>query len=183
MSAAVERDPMINGRVIQVGDMFSRVFADRAVNDIESFEKRVVQSRDFDLKWTRYIDHYIFAKKLIDVISGENMYAEFHERGIWPSSENLYLFRAICRYALDREAVGLTDAIAFSNCDNGAVVSFLQIALQNGWGGLMLQDQRNWFYFSHDSWACLATPNDVAASFGTLQGVQIARPVGHPGVL
>ncbi|WP_158813306.1 hypothetical protein [Methylocapsa sp. S129] len=171
-----------NSRLIQVDEMFARAIGDDRIKDIESFKKLYIGARNFDLKWEQNIAYYSFAKKIAELFRGTLRYVQFHERGIWPSSENRYLFSALCDYCLGNGKFTFGDALEVAKHDDETLISFLQLALQFGWGGVILCDSRHWFYFSHDSWGCLGSPDDVATTFQSLHGVQIARPPGYPGL-
>jgi hypothetical protein len=75
------------------------------------------------------------------------------EWGIWPSSENFHLYYRLRQSYGDRRMLHEAPGHYFLNYERADLVSFLQVALLNGWGGYVLIDSANVnFFFSHDEY-------------------------------
>lgn len=73
------------------------------------------------------------------------------EWGIWPSSENLHLYHRLRQSYHDYRFLEEAPGHFFLGHESEDLVSFLQLAMLNGWGGYLLTqaDYINAF-FSHD---------------------------------
>ena len=125
------------------------------LNEIGKFEKTILlrpepedyfQFAGFVAQLASKIDRY-------DVSEKSNRLLVFTEFGIWPSSENWYLFKIL------REANGCHEPIwekpcqFFSNYEYAELVTFIEFGLRSGWGGLIFGAADNAaIYFSHDEW-------------------------------
>lgn len=75
------------------------------------------------------------------------------EFGIWPSSENLHLYYAVRRSYGDTRAIWEAPGHEFLKHEHTDLVTFLDIALQFGWGCLLFgPPQRASLIVSHDEW-------------------------------
>lgn len=149
-------------RVISAENVFASIFRGYISSPhIEAFEDELLGIRKFDLKWNQDSSFLNLSNILFDLNCGKKNYLMFHEQGIWPSSENRYLFEALCQKSIGSNQVGYADAVEFGMQDRMAGVSFLQLALQFGWGGLFISDRERWFYFSHDSWGMMITEDAI----------------------
>jgi len=127
--------------------------------DMNGFRDNIVQHGMYILKW-KEVDRFLSIAGLIfDQIVGARRYLCFHERGIWPNSENIYLMESLCNYSLGKNEFRLHDVVELESDDRPAGVSFTQLALEFGWGGLIFSSRTSWFYFSHDSYGVLSCPN------------------------
>lgn len=155
-------------KIVTVREMFLSTIGDDRVLDVKTFESSVVNSRNFDIKWEQHLEYSVLARKLGQLFRGKKAYIHFHEFGVWPSSENWHLFRALCHFCLQNKEFDLHCCIEFLKADGEALTSFLQLGLQFGWGGLIISDIDHWFYFSHDSWGCLASSSEADAALAKL---------------
>jgi hypothetical protein len=75
------------------------------------------------------------------------------EWGIWPSSENWHLFYRLRQTYGEHRFLHEAPGQLFLNYENDDLATFLQVAIQNGWGGYLLTgaDYVNLF-FSHDEY-------------------------------
>lgn len=73
------------------------------------------------------------------------------EWGIWPSSENWHLYYRLRQSYLDQRLLDEAPGHLCLEHETEDLASFLQVAMQNGWGGYVLTeaDYANAF-FSHD---------------------------------
>lgn len=85
------------------------------------------------------------------------------EYGIFPSSENLHLYYLMRRSYGDYQSVADAPAHEFMRFEKADLCSFLQICINNVWGGMLVNSKNRFFYFSHDEWAILRGGIEEAA--------------------
>jgi hypothetical protein len=125
-------------------------------------------------KWEERIDFVIFAKLALETMTSPEQILFFHEHGIWPSSENGYLFKLVMRALLNEDIASPAQRyFHFSSVDRDAARTLLQIGLQSGWGGLLFGGHNNWFYFNHDGFGMIQSSVDVAKQLGSMAGLTI----------
>jgi hypothetical protein len=75
------------------------------------------------------------------------------ERGVWPSSENWYLYYRLRQTYGDNRLLQDTPGHLFLEHEAEDLASFLQVAILNGWGGYILAEA-NYVnaFFSHDEY-------------------------------
>jgi hypothetical protein len=149
-------------RIISITDMLQDRFDGYfQVRSLEEFENTISPFRNFDLKWPEQSGNYFSRASIVwNLLKGEKIQLSFHERGIWSASENLHLFKCLMVCTSGSQTLALDEALEF-DADDESGISFLQLGLQFGWGGLLFLNKENWFYFSHDSWGRLALTKDV----------------------
>lgn len=103
------------------------------------------------------------------------------EWGVWPSSENAHLFAALRLAGGETRPLDEVPGHLFGASETGALVSYLQVALLSGWGGVALGlDGGSRLILSHDEWAMLrvadgaASPREELARHGLLRGHGVA---------
>jgi hypothetical protein len=124
--------------------------------------------------WEDAIDFVVFAKLALETITTEEQILFFHEHGIWPSSENQYLFNLITKALVNEDIASPSGKyFHFTSGDRDAAKTLLQIGLQSGWGGLLFGGDNNWFYFNHDGFGIIESSVNVAQKLGPLVGLKI----------
>jgi hypothetical protein len=124
--------------------------------------------------WKDAIDFVVFAKLVLDTITSKEQILFFHEYGIWPSSENQYLFNLVMKVLVNEEiATPAGKYFYFASEDRDQARTLLQLGLQSGWGGLLLGGDNNWFYFNHDGHGMVESSVDVTRELGQLAGLKI----------
>src|SRR5262249_58706 len=113
-------------------------------------EVHISSPRAVRLHWKDFINYVWLAKRAFETIATDQHFLFFHEYGIWPSSENRYLFSLVMKTWFNVDAVVPNQPVHFAAQDRDAAITLLQIGLQSGWGGLLFGDDHNWFYFNHD---------------------------------
>jgi hypothetical protein len=124
----------------------------------EGFDSSASQARpkDWSIKNVRFdpvSDFYNLAKSVVAQFSECGLVLYLDEWGIWSASENWDLFDSLCIYHFGRTHIGETTR--YDASERATAVTFLQIALQFGWGGLLKADDGEWFRFDHDGFAVL----------------------------
>ncbi|GAC1346980.1 MAG: hypothetical protein NVSMB18_30630 [Acetobacteraceae bacterium] len=87
------------------------------------------------------------------------------EWGVWPSLENWDLFNVL-RGASGIDGGLLTDTPGheFASDELDRSISYLQILLLNGWGGVLIgQENHNRIAISHDSWLSIRQTADLSS--------------------
>jgi hypothetical protein len=76
------------------------------------------------------------------------------EFGIWPSFENRHLFRRLrASYGETRDIQDAPGHLLELPSEHDDLISYLDIALQFGWGGyLLVRPTMTMMFFSHDGW-------------------------------
>jgi hypothetical protein len=166
-------------RIVAIEQMLSLSVYDGRITNMSEFSSQFATSRVFDLKWQQHMEYGVLSRQICGLIGESDCYIHFNERGIWPSSENRFLFRALLNFCLNSDDLQLDDAIKFERGEGDAAASFLQLGLQFGWGGLFIRDRDRWFYFSHDGWGYLSAPVDAIRDLAGIYGVQVSRPPGY----
>jgi hypothetical protein len=123
--------------------------------------------------WEERLNYVLLARRAFETIVSEEQILFFHEFGIWPSSENRYLFKTVVKSLFDLEVENPTQFFHFTRGDNEAVTTLLQIGLQSGWGGLLFGEDNNWFYFDHDGFGMIASTANLAEILGPVDGLTI----------
>ena len=81
------------------------------------------------------------------------MVLRIDEWGVWPSSEDPYLFAALTARCFGEPLVldiRRLKSMQFEPTEADAAITFLSQALRFGWGGIMFAGTEHWFRFSHD---------------------------------
>src|SRR6266481_3428513 len=83
------------------------------------------------------------------------------EWGIWPTSENWHLSYKLRQTYSDHRLLDEAPGHLFLEHETEDLATFMQIAMQNGWGGYVLTDA-NYVnaFFSHDEYIDFFTQND-----------------------
>jgi hypothetical protein len=166
---------MTSGRVLNGKEVLKQCFPGMGIIEISALRTSASIGHDVKLQWNDRSNSIVLSRCIVDLFANENFYILFDEYGIWPSSENAYTFRALCNYYTGEPEFSYSDALAFQPDDEFAATSFLSLALDSGWGGLVVQAQRAWFCFSHDSWGLLAHPIREMEGRLDLPGVRALR--------
>lgn len=83
------------------------------------------------------------------------------EYGIWPSSEDWYLYNVLRRATGDDRQLGAAPGHLFHGDESRSLVSFLSLAIQFGWGGYVAASPgTRYFCLSHDGWIGLSVPGE-----------------------
>lgn len=94
-------------------------------------------------RWANWIANHI--------VSDEPYLLWIVEWGIWPSSENLHLYYTLRHAEHDFRLLHEAPGHLFLKHEKSLVTSFLQVAMLNGWGGYILNQQGYVdAFFSHD---------------------------------
>ena len=116
--------------------------------DIESFECRSAASARFLVR-------------LIQPDSGFLLLIT--EYGIWPSSENRYLFNLLRQHSGVSACLVDLPGHLFLSSEINLVVCYIQVIFISGWGGILQsRSDASFIYISHDSWSVLGStdPSD-----------------------
>ena len=128
------------------------------------------------LNWEHPIDYAVLARLAFNAIVTEEQFLFFHEWGIWQPSENPYLFSLVTKAWFNKELDKRTEGVHFSSDDRDAATTLLQLGLQSGWGGLLLGNGDNWFYFDHDQLGLIKSPVNVQELLEGVHGLKILGP-------
>ncbi len=80
------------------------------------------------------------------------------EWGIWPSSENWHLYYRLRHSYADHRLLAEAPGHLFVEHESEDLATFLQVAMQNGWGGYVLTAANHAnLFFSHDEFVDLYT--------------------------
>jgi hypothetical protein len=126
--------------------------------DIRTLIADLEASSDFWLTWREHENFLTFSALCAQYFLNPEAYLVFDEFGIWPSSENIYLYRGLTRFSLGIDDYDPKVCVHFDSAntnDLDALTSFLQLGLSFGWGGVLIGNSREFFRFSHDSWGLL----------------------------
>jgi hypothetical protein len=86
------------------------------------------------------------------------------EFGIWPSLENRHLFDALRKVCGEVHPLPEAPGHLFAADEGEALISYLQLVIVFGWGGLLLGlENRHRLLLSHDSWALIRSRSDMSA--------------------
>lgn len=84
------------------------------------------------------------------------------EYGIWPSSEDWYLYYTLRRFSGDYRQIQDAPCHIFLSHEGAELFSFLSLALRSGWGGILFGNADDVsIAFSHDDWLRVACHSDV----------------------
>ena len=75
-----------------------------------------------------------------------------NDYGIWPSREDLNLYRRLRQSNGDARPLFEAPGHLFFSEDSADLASFFYLALQFGWGGLLASGRGKLAHFSHDGW-------------------------------
>lgn len=142
------------------------------IDSMDEFKTHIVQHGTYISKWKEQDRFKEIAELLFEQIAGARKYLCFHERGIWPNSENNYLMEALCSYTIGKTHLQLSDILELEDQDRLAGISFMQLALEFGWGGLLYSNRLCWFYFSHDGWRVLSTLAELSPYSGDILDIK-----------
>ena len=115
-------------------------------------------------------DHAALARTVLAGFLQQPCLVAAHEWGIWPSSDNWFLFDTLSKYWFGR--THRIETMAFDADERAEAQTMLQIALQSGWGAVLFVGDDEWFYFDHDGQA-LVSPNEIASDIGNVRGVRL----------
>ena len=150
----------------------SNEFAKLSANSgVELTDGKVFVETDGALKihWEDNVNYVAFAKAAEKTVVSSQYFIIFYEYGIWPSSENLYLFKLVMQAWFSGATIRPNMCTHFGSNDKEAAITLLQIGLQSGWGGIFFGDKQNWFQFNHDG---LGYVKSSAAAFDELEGLR-----------
>ena len=83
--------------------------------------------------------------------------------GVWPSLENSYLFECLRAKSGESRSLGEVSGHKFNQSEKEALISYIQILVISGWGGIFLGvENGNKITFSHDSWSTV----ELKSGFG-----------------
>jgi hypothetical protein len=151
-------------------------FVEKAANaSIRIADGKVyVSSSDvMHFSWEERLNYVLLARRAFKTIVSDEKILFFHEFGIWPSSENRYLFKIVVKSLFGTDVENPTQFFHFTRGDDEAVITLLQLGLQSGWGGLLFGSSDNWFYFDHDQHGMIQSVLDSALEVGPIDGVKI----------
>ncbi len=84
------------------------------------------------------------------------------EFGVWPSLENWPLFRTLRSVSDELRPLHEAPGHMFAADEQEALVSYLQLVIIFGWGGVLLGlENRHRLIVSHDSWASIRSLSDM----------------------
>jgi hypothetical protein len=115
--------------------------------------KEVIHKATFDFS-EKKTNSYVVAKAIVSWL-GDFSSCVFWvtEYGIWPSSEDLHLYYRLRRSLGDFRHLHEAPCHDFLSFERNELITFLSIALQFGWGGVMFGTPPNsYLMLSHDSW-------------------------------
>lgn len=115
-------------------------------------------------------DYAVLAKRIREAMPLKRTILHLDEYGIWPESENWFIFDSLCMFLFGRTHRVMP--MEFEEDELEAGSSILQISLQFGWGGIYISDISNWFCFNHDGFLISATSKRVEDRFRGLPGVR-----------
>jgi hypothetical protein len=96
------------------------------------------------------------------------------EYGIWQRGEDIFLYTNIQTAVVSKNLFAKDEkSISFMADQMEAVPTFLSLALQFGWGGILCFNRFNWICFSHDGWMIVYTENKIDAIEDTLMKMKI----------
>jgi hypothetical protein len=96
----------------------------------------------------------------------------FDEFGIWPSSEDRYLYNALYKHYVGCNFLNHSATIAFDHNDADALISFLHLGFEFGWGGYLIVSKNRFLRFTHDSdlfSKCSGLSLDELSTFGAVR--------------
>lgn len=119
------------------------------------------------------VDRNMVSRKMIALMDSSRVVATpaagfrallLTEYGIWPSSEDWYLYYALRRLNGDFRQIQEAPCHIFLPHEGAELFSFLSLALRSGWGGVLFGNADDIsIFFSHDDWLRVAShSNNVA---------------------
>ena len=125
------------------------------------------------IRFQRCSDFLNLSRFVVDAISPGAFVLDIDEHGVWPSSENWFLFDSLSLQLFG--AVHRVRAMQFDDTEREAALSFLQIALQFGWGGIFMANESRYFRFSHDEVGkiCGRIDAEHVSSLRRLSGISV----------
>jgi hypothetical protein len=156
-------------------DEFVRAAENAGIRIVDD-EVCVGSARITRVTWQDTTNYVVLAKTAFETVAADEQFLFFNEYGIWPSSENRYLFSLVMKAWLNVDVTNPTQYVHFSSQDRNAAITLLQIGLQSGWGGLLLGGNNNWFFFNHDGLGLIESALNVEEMLGSLPGVKIVSP-------
>ena len=129
------------------------------VSSIEDFRDGSEMKADLAICWDENSNVGLaLARAAIHHFDDAVLTIAFDEYGIWPSFEDRYLVRALYKFCLGLDDVNFSVGVDFPNTARDAATSFLHVAIQQGWGGVLFsRSRREWFSFDHDAHGWLKT--------------------------
>jgi len=86
-------------------------------------------------------------------LSFDNRFIHISEYGIFPSSENWHLYNSLRRASCNYDPLWETPCHVFNAAEVAEFITFLDISIRFGWGGLIFGGgDSSTVFFSHDGW-------------------------------
>jgi hypothetical protein len=103
----------------------------------------------YSIRWDDDSEFVVFSYVIANIVFEKESVVFFHEFGVWPGSENTFLFDLVMKGLLGEGIPYREKSILCDKWDEARTV--LQLGLESGWGGIIMSSPRSFFYFDHDS--------------------------------
>jgi hypothetical protein len=128
------------------GGSFERI--DRMIDDFMHMEDGV---QKYGLQWDEYSECVVFSYVVTKIVFETKAIVFFHEYGIWPGHENLFLFDVVMKELLGEGVPYRAKSMLFEENEFDAARTAVQLGLESGWGGIIMSSPHSFFHFDHDS--------------------------------
>jgi hypothetical protein len=131
--------------------LFERGGSDTQITDnIYDFMHEQDAVKKYGLQWDEYSECVVFSDVVTNIVFETKAVVFFHEYGIWPGAENLFLFDLVMKELLGQGVPYRAKSILFEKDEFNAARTVVQLGLESGWGGIIMSSRRSFFYFDHD---------------------------------
>jgi len=153
---------------ISKSDAWSRFGAGAVLDTPVTLTNYVEEHCDLKLMWDENRRTIHLARYIVSMFGNCRAYLLFDEIGIWPSHENRNLMEYLsAAYTMAADSI-YRDCIVFDDGEDVLRLSFVQLGMDYGWGGLYFIDNRRWFRFNHDSHGFVRCGQDLRAELAKL---------------
>lgn len=127
----------------------------------------------YGLQWDEYSECVVFSEVVTKIVFETRAIVFFHEYGIWPGSENLFLFDLVMKELLGEGVPYRAKSMLFEESEFNAARTVVQLGLESGWGGIIMSSVHSFFYFDHDSRGLIKSSKPVLELMKGLGRMQI----------